>query len=174
MPSKHLSGPAAFAIALLAGAAAAAGQTTAGAGAGDGSNLRPYGFGPDQTIVDIGRVAWEPLRLDGLPPGAEIAVLRGDLAKGGAEILLRFPPGYAVPVHSHTSDELYVWLVGAFTYVAADGAERDLRAPAYISLPGGVAHGLRCGPEPCVLFLRYSRPFDLHVHAAPGSAPARR
>lgn len=170
MRSKHLSGLA-FGISLLAGAAAAPGQT---AGSGDGSNLRPYGFGPDQTIVDIGRAAWEPLRLDGLPPGAEIAVLRGDLAKGGAEILLRFPPGYMVPIHSHTSDELYLWLSGAFTYVAADGAEQAMRAPAYLSLPGGVAHGLRCGPEPCVLFLRYSRPFDLHVHAAPAAAPLRR
>jgi quercetin dioxygenase-like cupin family protein len=72
-----------------------------------------------------------------------------------------------VPNHSHTSDELYLWLSGDFTYVAADGAERGLRAPAYISLPGGAAHGLRCGADPCVLFLRYSRPFDLHVHAAP-------
>lgn len=123
--------------------------------------------------MDIGKVAWEPLRLDGLAPGAEIAVLRGDLAKGGAEILLRFPPGYAVPVHSHTSDELYLWLAGAFTYVAADGAERGLRAPAYISLPGGVAHWLRCGSDPCVLFLRYSQPFDMHVHAAPAT-PQRR
>jgi quercetin dioxygenase-like cupin family protein len=163
MRNRHLSGPA-FVAALVVGAAAASGQTPGG---GDGSNLRPYGFGPDQTIVDAGKVAWEPLRLDGLAPGAEIAVLRGDLAKGGAEILLRFPPGYAVPIHSHTSDELYVWLAGAFTYVASDGAERELRAPAYISLPGGTAHGLRCGPEPCLLFLRYSRPFDLHLHAAP-------
>jgi quercetin dioxygenase-like cupin family protein len=170
MRGRHLSGPA-FGIAILAVAAAASGQTQ---GSGDGSSQRPYGFGPDQTIVDIGKAAWEPLRLDGLPPGAEIAVLRGDLAKGGAEILLRFPPGYAVPIHSHTSDELYLWLAGAFTYVAADGAERELRAPAYISLPGGAAHGLRCGPEPCVLFLRYSRPFDLHVHHAAPATPQRR
>jgi quercetin dioxygenase-like cupin family protein len=171
MRKRSFSGPT-FATALLAGAAAAPGQTP-GVGGGDGSNLRPYGFGPDQTIVDIGKVAWEPLRLDGLAPGAEIAVLCGDLAKGGAEILLRFPPGFAVPVHSHTSDELYLWLAGAFTYVAADGTERALRAPAYVSLPGGVAHGLRCGSDPWVLFLRYSRPFDLHVHAAPAT-PQRR
>jgi quercetin dioxygenase-like cupin family protein len=136
---------------------------------------RPRGFhafGPDQTIADIGDVEWAPLRLDGLPPGIEIAVLRGDLAKGGGEILLRTPPRYVVPNHSHTSDEVYVWLRGAFTYVAADGARLAMRAPAYISLPGGTPHALECGDEPCVFYLRYARPFDLHVHPMP--PPPRR
>ena len=88
------------------------------------------------TIVDIGKIEWAPLQLQGLPPGIEIAVLRGDLAKGGGEILLRTPPKYVVPNHSHTSDEVYVWLKGAFTYVAADGTRQRMNAPAYISLPG--------------------------------------
>ena len=74
-----------------------------------------YSFGPDQTIADIGKMEWAPLKLQGLPPGIEIATLRGDLAKGGGEILLRTPPKYVVPNHSHTSDELYVWLKGPFT-----------------------------------------------------------
>jgi hypothetical protein len=42
-----------------------------------------------------------PLKLDSLPDGIEIATLRGDLAKGGGEILLRTPPKYVVPNHSH-------------------------------------------------------------------------
>ena len=71
-----------------------------------------YSFGADQTIADISKMEWGPLKLDGLPPGIEIAVLRGDLAKGGGEILLRTPPKYVVPNHSHTSDEMYVWLKG--------------------------------------------------------------
>jgi len=126
-----------------------------------------YSFGPDQTIVDIGMLAWAPLKLDGLPEGIEIATLRGDLAKGGGEILLRTPPGYVVPNHSHTSDELYVWLKGPFTYVAADGTRQQMSAPAYISLPGHTPHALECGSEQCVFYLRYARPFDLQVHAMP-------
>jgi hypothetical protein len=97
-----------------------------------------YSFGPDQTIADIGKMEWPPLKLEGLPPGIEIAALRGDLAKGGGEILLRTPPKYVVPNHSHISDELYVWLKGSFTYIAADGTRQKLDAPAYISLPGTV------------------------------------
>ena len=76
-------------------------------------------FGPDQTLADIGKLEWQPLNLEGLQPGAEVATLRGDLGKGGAEILVRVPANYTVPNHSHTSDELYVWLKGAFTYIAA-------------------------------------------------------
>jgi hypothetical protein len=41
-----------------------------------------YAFGEDQTIADIAKVEWAPLALQGLPPGIEVAVLRGDLAKG--------------------------------------------------------------------------------------------
>ena len=48
-------------------------------------------FGPDQTLADIGKLEWQPLTLEGLPPGAEVATLRGDLGKGGAEILVRVP-----------------------------------------------------------------------------------
>jgi hypothetical protein len=126
-----------------------------------------YSFGTDQTIADIGKLEWTPLQLQGLPPGIEIATLRGDLAKGGGEILLRTPPRYIVPNHSHTSDEVYVWLKGAFTYVAADGTRQKIDAPAYISLPGQSSHALECGDEQCVFYLRYGRPFDLQVHAMP-------
>ena len=126
-----------------------------------------YSFGTDQTIADIGKLEWAPLQLQGLPPGIEIATLRGDLAKGGGEILLRTPPKYIVPNHSHTSDEVYVWLKGAFTYVAADGTRQKIDAPAYISLPGQSSHALECGDEQCVFYLRYGRPFDLQVHAMP-------
>ena len=123
-----------------------------------------YSFGPDQTIADISKMEWAPLKLDGFAPGIEIASLRGDLAKGGAEILLRTPPKYVVPNHSHTSDEVYVWLKGAFTYIAADGTRQEMDAPAYISLPGNAPpHTIECGDGPCVFYIRYSRPFDLQA-----------
>jgi hypothetical protein len=126
-----------------------------------------FGFGPDQTIVDIGKLEWQPLKLEGVPPGMEIATLRGDLGKGGGEILLRVPANYTVPNHSHLSDELYVWLNGAFSYVAEDGKQIRIDGPAYISLPGKTPHALKCHDEPCMFYVRYGRPFDLHLHAMP-------
>jgi hypothetical protein len=126
-----------------------------------------YAFGADQTIADIGKVEWQPLKLEGVPAGIEIAPLRGDLSKGGGEVLLKLPANYIVPNHSHISDELYVWLKGAFTYVPANGKEVEIDGPAYISLPGNSPHALKCHSEPCIFYVRYGRPFDLHVHDMP-------
>ena len=48
-----------------------------------------------------------------LPSGARLAVLSGDPGKQGMfTIRLRFPPGYAVPPHSHPSDELVTVING--------------------------------------------------------------
>lgn len=128
-----------------------------------GSNEKPLSFGDDQTIVDITKVVWEPLVVDGLAPGAEIAMLRGDLGAGDSQFLLRLPPNYYVRNHSHTSDETYVWIKGAFKLIAHDGTRTEFDGPAFISFPGNAPpHALKCGDgESCILYLRYSRPFDI-------------
>lgn len=134
-----------------------------------GSNMNPLSFGVDQTIVDVDKAVWAPLTVEGLPDGGEIAVLRGDLSKGEAEILLRLPSGYKVPNHTHTSDELYVWLAGAFTLIAHDGTRTKFSGSTYISFPGNAPpHGLECSDEAvCVLYLKYSRPFDIRYFPEP-------
>ncbi len=128
-----------------------------------GSNLNPISFGSDQTIVDITKLIWFPLEVEGLPPGAEIAVLRGDMEKAGSESILRLPPGYVVPNHTHTSDELYVWIQGAFSLISYDGKKTKFDGPAYVSFPGKAPpHALVCeNKEPCILYLKFSRPFDV-------------
>ena len=134
---------------------------------GLGSNKQPFAFGTDQTIIDLNKLVWEPFKAEGVPSGPELAILRGD-AKGGAlEVMVRLPANYTFPNHSHTSDELYVWLKGNFKYIAADGTSTALSGQTYISLPGGVPHALACGAEPCVFYLRYGRPFDIHLHPMP-------
>ena len=128
-----------------------------------GSNKRPIAFGADQTIVDVDKLVYEPLEVEGLPKGAEIAHIRGDLGKAGSESILRIPPGYHVPSHTHTSEELYMWISGAFTLISDKGEEKLFRGPAYISFPGNAPpHTLICGnKEPCVFYLAYTRPFDI-------------
>lgn len=131
------------------------------------TNKEPLSFGSDQTIIDLNKIEWGPLELEGFEPGAEVAVLRGDLATA-AELIVRIPAGYTVPNHNHTSDETYVWIKGDFTYIASDGTVRDLSGQTFISLPGQAPpHALICGSEPCVFYLRYTRPFDVQVHSMP-------
>jgi quercetin dioxygenase-like cupin family protein len=134
---------------------------------GPGSNTQPFSFGVDQTIIDLNKLTWGSLTAEGVPEGPEIAVLRGDGKTGVLEAMVRLPANYTFPNHSHTSDELYVWIKGDFTYIAADGTDTPLSGQTYISLPGGVPHALACGPEPCIFYLRYSRPFDMHIHEMP-------
>ena len=128
-----------------------------------GSNKKPIAFGADQTIVDVDKLVFEPLEVEGLPRGAEIAHIRGDLGKAGSESIVRIPPGYHVPSHTHTSEELYMWISGAFTLVSDKGEKKNFRGPAYISFPGNAPpHTLICGKnEPCVFYLAYTRPFDI-------------
>jgi quercetin dioxygenase-like cupin family protein len=132
-----------------------------------GSNTQPLAFGPDQVIIDLNKLVWAPLEAEGVPPGPEIAVLRGDGKAAGFEVVVRLPANYTFPNHSHTSDEHYVWLKGDFTYIAADGTATPLSGQTYISLPGGVPHALACGAEPCVFYVRYPQPFDADVHPMP-------
>jgi quercetin dioxygenase-like cupin family protein len=132
-----------------------------------GSNTQPFAFGADQTIIDLDKLVWTPLEAPGVQPGPELAVLRGDPQVGGLEAVVHLPAHHTFAHHSHPSDEVYVWLKGRFTYIAADGTATPLSGHTYISLPGHVPHALACGDEPCVFYLRYSRPFDLQLHAMP-------
>jgi quercetin dioxygenase-like cupin family protein len=163
-PVKLTQALSALVVVLLLGLA---GLNNTAMGGEAGSNKQPLSFGKDQTIIDLNKVVWEPLKGEGIPPGPEMVVLRGDLAAGGGELLMRLPANYTFPNHSHTSDELYVWIKGNFTYIAEDGTATDLSGQSYISLPGGVPHALRCGNDPCVFYLQYSKPFDYKIHPMP-------
>ena len=131
------------------------------------SNKQPLSFGTGQTIIDLQKVVWEPLKGEGIPPGVQIARLRGDLAAGGGELLVRLPANLTFPNHSHTSEELYVWIQGDFTYIAEDGTATPLSRHAYISLPGNVPHALKCGKTPCIFYVRYAGPFNYKIHPMP-------
>lgn len=134
---------------------------------GNATHTQPLAFGPDQRIIDLGKVHWTPLQAHGVKPGTEIAVLRGNLKSGPVELLIRLPANYTFPVHSHTSDETYVSISGKFTYIAEDGAAVKLRGQTFISLPGNVPHGLACGSKPCIFYVRYSQTFDMKTYPMP-------
>ena len=56
-----------------------------------------------------------------IPPGAQIAVLSGDPTKAVPySVRLKFPANYAIPAHSHPTDENVVVVSGALTFGMGD------------------------------------------------------
>ena len=121
----------------------------------------------ESIITDLSTVTWSPY--PGIPEGAELAVLRGDPATDFLEAVARLPAGYLFPHHYHTSRELLIFLEGNFTYIADDGTAQIFNTNAYLNLPSGTKHSLRCGPKPCLLYAQYDGPYDLILSPPPGS-----
>jgi quercetin dioxygenase-like cupin family protein len=71
-----------------------------------------------------------------LPAGAQIAVLAGNpTASGAYTVRLKFPANYAIPAHSHPTDENVVILSGGLTFGMGDKLMKS--APANKTLPVG-------------------------------------
>jgi quercetin dioxygenase-like cupin family protein len=102
------------------------------------------GAAQDLSIVAEGELRWQPAP-DALPPGAEVAILAGDLAKDGLlSARYRFPANYTVPPHSHDTDEHMTVLSGTLLVGHGDKLDRaSAQAVAkggYVLLPAGSNH----------------------------------
>ena len=80
-----------------------------------------------------------------LPKGAKLAVVSGNPAQPGPFVIrLRFPPGYAVPPHSHPTAEHVTVVEGVLSLgmgsVADRGRMRVLRKGRSIVAPANMAH----------------------------------
>jgi quercetin dioxygenase-like cupin family protein len=65
----------------------------------------PAAGGPAHVIENLGAAKWGPAP-PLLPPGAQIAVLAGDPTRAVPyTVRLKFPANYAIPAHSHPTDE---------------------------------------------------------------------
>jgi len=81
-----------------------------------------------------------------LPPGAQIAVLSGDPGKPAPyAIRLKFPANYAIPAHSHPTDEHVVVVSGALTFGMGDkltkaATNKTLAVGGFALMPAGMNH----------------------------------
>jgi quercetin dioxygenase-like cupin family protein len=74
-----------------------------------------------------------------LPAGAQIAVLAGDPTKSADyAVRLKFPANYAIPAHSHPTDEHIVVVSGTLTFGMGDALAKDASANKTLK-PGGFA-----------------------------------
>jgi quercetin dioxygenase-like cupin family protein len=96
-------------------------------------------------IVTPDEIKWGPPP-PALPPGSQFAVLEGDPSKAGSSFTIRarFPNGYTVPPHWHTTDENVIVLKGTLMIGLGDkldkGAGKELRVGSYALMPQGMRH----------------------------------
>lgn len=125
-------------VALLVGASLCLAQTTKNKGRGPKAEAKHVMVTPDQ-------IKWGPPP-PGLPPGSELAVLRGDPSKAGAPFTIRakFPDGYKIQPHWHLTDENVSVMQGTLKIGMGnkfdESAASELPAGSYALMPKGVRH----------------------------------
>ena len=97
-------------------------------------------------IASVNNAHWGPAP-PMLPAGAEIAVLAGNPTQAVPyTIRLKFPANYAIPAHSHPTDEHVVIVSGALTFGMGDKLTRDatgnktLTTGGFALMPAGMNH----------------------------------
>ncbi len=100
----------------------------------------------DHVIQQSEEAKWGPAP-PMLPAGAQIALLAGDPTKPSAyAVRLKFPANYAIPAHSHPTDEHVVVISGALTFgmgtkLARDAADnKTLRTGGFALMPSNMKH----------------------------------
>jgi len=108
------------------------------------------------------------------PPGVQVAVLRGDPARGSFAAMHRFVAGFEEPLHSHSSNYRGVVVSGTLLQTVEGERDRSLTAGSYFSYPGKTKHRSRCaaGAE-CVVFVECDGAWDVLPADRGTSAPAK-
>ena len=125
-------------------------------------------------FMPAGDVKWMDLDPTGAP-GVKIADLWGDHTKGAYGAFIKFPAGFAAPLHTHTNAMKIVIVSGTFIAGPEGNPEVRLGAGSYFWQPGGnYRHTTGCDKaSECVFFAESAGEFDLKPVDA-GKAPAKK
>jgi quercetin dioxygenase-like cupin family protein len=118
-----------------------------------------------------------------LPAGAQIVVLSGDPSKAAPySVRLRFPANYAIPAHSHPTDEHVVVASGALTFGMGDklakGAATNKTLPVggFAMMPANMNHFAYTDQDTTIVLygigpveFKYVNPSDDPRHAKVGN-----
>jgi len=121
-------------------------------------------------------VKWVDLDPKGAP-GVKIADMWGDHTKGAFGAFIKFPAGFAAPLHTHTHDYKIVVVSGTFIQGPEGKPEFRLGPGSYLMQPGGnYKHTTACDKaSDCVFFAQSTGNFDLKPVEAPKAAePAKK
>ena len=111
-----------------------------------GGTSRVIAQGHAHVIQTPAEAAWGPAP-PMVPAGAQIAVLSGDPTKPVPyAVRLKFPANYAIPAHSHPTDENVVVTSGALTFGMGDklsksaAGNKTLGVGGYALMPANMNH----------------------------------
>jgi hypothetical protein len=104
-----------------------------------------------------------------LPPGAQIAVLSGNpMGTGFYSVRLRFPGNYAIPAHSHPTDENVVVTAGSVTFGMGDKlsktapGNKTINVGGYALAPTGMNHYAYAGASGADIVLYGQGPVEFN------------
>lgn len=127
--------------------------------------LLPFGVVAEISgVTATNNLQWRPAP-DGLPKGAEFALLYGDPGKVGEFVIrIRMPKGYSVPPHKHASLERLTIISGGLRYGMGQqidpAAEKYAHAGDFIVAPAEMGHWVTTNDE-TVLQLDSVGPFSI-------------
>jgi quercetin dioxygenase-like cupin family protein len=116
-------------------------------------------------IIQPDALTWAPAQ--GVPPGAQVAVLYGNPSKKGPfAVRFKFPSGYEIATHSHPTNEFLTVISGkarmAFGNKADEAHAQPLPAGAFMILPAGAWHRLWTDAE-TIVELHSTGPFSVKL-----------
>jgi hypothetical protein len=133
----------------------------------------PKGAGSKLVVMPAGDLKWVDLDPTGAP-GVKVADVWGDHTKGAFGAFVKFPAGFATPLHTHTNGFKIVVISGTFVQVPEGKPEFRLGPGSYLMQPGGnYKHTSACDKaSECVIFNESTGKFDLKPVTA--GAPAKK
>ena len=141
-------------VVVLAASLVLAAVLARGSGEAAGSN--------QPVFVPAGDLKWTDLDPTGAP-GVKIADVWGNHTKGAYGSFIKFPAGFAAPLHTHTNAMKIVILSGTFIQGPEGKPEVRLGPGSYLAQPGGnYRHTTSCDKaSDCVFFVESKGKFDL-------------
>jgi quercetin dioxygenase-like cupin family protein len=96
------------------------------------------------------------------PDSISMAAVSGDPDKGAHAAFHKFKAGFAVPLHTHSSDIRFAVISGTMNVAPEGGPEKKLPPGSYVFQPHGVKHTTKCeAGSDCVIFTTASGKFDV-------------
>jgi quercetin dioxygenase-like cupin family protein len=96
------------------------------------------------------------------PQGVENVALHEDTATGSLDVFARYPGGYTIPPHWHSSNERILLTEGRLQ-VEINGKQKTLDPGGFAFLPARELQRISCVSKTrCVMYMSWDSTFDLH------------